>query len=147
MGLETTVKIIGLAIAIAGLFFTGYQIRETNKTLIFTTEQNLYKESREILKFIADNPSIIQLAQSDDISNLESKERNKLSSQIGILLNFYNSILLENNKDYVSSEFRKSLILDFCILSKFPQIKKRLPELAGQPFETLAKIKQIKCHA
>jgi hypothetical protein len=145
--LESTLKVIGVGLTVAGLFFTGYQIREANRTLVFTTEQGVYKESRDILKFLADNPGALIAAQADDISNLDSKERLRLSSQIGMLLNFYNSMLVERNAEYVSPEFRKSLIADFCSLSKFPQISKRLPDKPDQPFQTLARIKQSDCHA
>jgi uncharacterized membrane protein YqjE len=53
---EKGLKFVGAGVAILALFFTGYQIREANKSLIFTTEQSLYKESREILKLIAEYP-------------------------------------------------------------------------------------------
>jgi hypothetical protein len=108
--LENSLKVLGALAGIIALGFTGYQIYETNKTLLFTTEQGLYKESREILKFIAENPSLIQDMRSDDISKLDEKARAKLDAQIGILLNFYNSALLDKTKRYVSAEFRDALI-------------------------------------
>jgi hypothetical protein len=145
--IENALKIIGTVIAIIALVFTGCQIRETNKTLTFTTEQGVYKESRDLLKFIADNPAVMQLARSEDISQLDENARIKLSAQIGILLNFYNSILLERSRSYVSTEFRAALVSDFCSLIKFPQIAKRLPaknDKAG-PFQNLARIKSESC--
>lgn len=68
MDIENPLKILGMGIAAAGLFFTGFQIKEANKTLIFTTEQNLYKESRDILKYISNNPKIYTLAHSADLT-------------------------------------------------------------------------------
>jgi hypothetical protein len=148
MTLETFAKAAGVVLAIIALGFTGYQIRETNKTLIFTTEQSLYKESRDILKFIADNPSLMQWAKMEDVSSLDEKDRVKLSAEIGILLSFYNSVLVEKNAAYISPEFRQALITDFCGLSKLPQVGKRLPaaDRLGQPFEALANIKRRSCN-
>jgi hypothetical protein len=147
VNLETVTKITGAILGILGLFFTAYTIYETNKTLIFTTEQNLYKESREILKFIAENPAIMEPATPDDISKLDRKERLKRQAQIGILLSFYESILTEGNAPYVSADFRKSLIEDFCQLVKFPQININFSERRDQPYTALANIKRSKCHA
>jgi hypothetical protein len=145
--LENGLKVLGAVAGIIALGFTGYQIYETNKTLLFTTEQGLYKESREILKFIAENPSLIQDMRSDDISKLDEKARVKLDAQIGILLNFYNSALLDKTKPYVSDQFRDALISDFCGLSKYAQIAKRLPTQPGKPFQSLADIRKSKCNA
>ncbi|WP_342724165.1 hypothetical protein AAFG07_34580 [Bradyrhizobium sp. B097] len=147
MDMEAYLKLAGVGLTVAGLFFTGYQIREANRTLVFTTEQGVYKESRDILKFLADNPSALVSAQADDISNLDAKDRAKLSSQIGVLLNFYNSMLVDRNSEYVSAEFRRSLIADFCILVRLPQISKRLPDKSDGPFQTLARIRRSDCHA
>ncbi|TWB86880.1 hypothetical protein FBZ93_1256 [Bradyrhizobium macuxiense] len=144
--LESSLKLAGAGLAAAGLFFTGYQIRETNRTLVFTTEQGIYKESRDILRFLADNPGALIAAQSEDVSTHDAKERAKLSSQIGVLLNFYNATLVERNSEYISPEFRKSLVADFCILAKLPQISKRLPDKPNQPFQTLAQIKRSDCN-
>jgi hypothetical protein len=145
--LETSLKVAGVGLTVVGLFFTGYQVREANRTLTFTTEQGVYKESRDILKFMADNPTVMIAAQAEDISNLDAKERFKLSMQIGVLLNFYNSILIEKNAGYVTAEFRKSLIEDFCRLASLPQISKRLPNKPDQPFQALARVKRSECHA
>ncbi len=145
--LESWLKILAAVVAIIALFFTGYQISETKNALIFTTEQNLYKESREILKFMADNPALLQMMQLDDISKLEEKDRSKLAAQVAILLNFYNSVLLKQNANFVSPEFRKSLVSDFCIVAKFPQISKRLTvDKPGQPYSALADIKRRDCN-
>lgn len=146
MDLETFLKIAGVVLTVVGLFFAGYQIRETNKTLVFTTEQGLYKESRDILKFIADNPSIFQAAQVEDISNLDAKERVKLSGQIGILLNFYNSILIHKSAEYISTEFRNRVVQDFCLVAKLPQVNKRLPTKPEQPYQELGNIARSSCH-
>jgi hypothetical protein len=143
--LESSLKLAGVGLAAGGLFFTGYQIRDTNRTLVFTTEQGIYKESRDILKFFSDNPGALVAAQSEDVSTLDAKERAKLSSQIGLLLNFYNATLAERNAEYVSPEFRTSLIADFCIMAKLPQISKRLLDKPDQPFQVLAQIKRSNC--
>jgi hypothetical protein len=147
MDMEAYLKLAGVGLTVAGLFFTGYQIREANRTLVFTTEQGIYKESRDILKYFAENPGALVSAQADDFSNMDAKDRIKLSSQIGILLNFYNSMLIERNAKYMSAEFRRSLISDFCSLAKMPQISKRLPDKPDQPFEALAQVKRSDCHA
>ena len=142
--METFLKIVGTLLAIIALTFTGCQIRETNMTLTFTTEQGVYKESRDLLKFIADNPNTMQFARAEDVSQLDEKERIKLSAQVGILLNFYNSILLERSRNYVSAEFRDALISDFCSLVNYPQIRKKLPDKEG-PFQNLARIRNENC--
>lgn len=146
---EFCLKVLGAVLAIIALFFTGYQIRETKNALIITTEQSLYKDSREILKFMGDNPTLVQMMQADDVSKFDEKDRFKLSAQTGILLNFYNSVLIVKNEGVVSPEFRKELIADFCKLAKFPQISKRLPasDKPDQAFHTLAAIKRRDCNA
>ena len=147
LSLETGSKVVATIAAIFGIFFTGYQIREANNTLVFTTEQGIYKESRDILKFIADNPALMQQMRLDDISKLDENARIKLDAQVGVLLNFFNSALMPKNEGYISDEFRNSLIVDFCSLAKLPQIGKRLPTQAGKPFENLANIRRSKCNA
>lgn len=149
--LEPLLKIVGAIAAIIGLFFTGYQIREANKALIFSTEQSIYRESRELLKFIAENPSLLRNASLSDSSKLSPEESIKLRAQVGILLNFYNAILQDRNAQFVSEAFRNRLISDFCGLVKLPQVKLRLPEKSvlpenQVPFETLASIQRTNCH-
>lgn len=144
---ENVVKIAGLVVGIIAIGFTGCQIRETNKTLVFTTEQNFYKESRDIRKYIADNPGMIVAARENDLSKLNENDKAKLSMQVGLLLNFYNSILQERNKRYVSEDFRRTLIDDFCIIAQWPQVAIRLPDTPNKPFHRLAELKRSECHA
>jgi hypothetical protein len=155
MTTESMVKWAGLIVGIIALFFTACQIRATNKTLVFTTEQNIYKESREIRKYMADNPELVARARLSEISQLTENESTKLRMQIGMLLSFYNSILQENNKRYVSEDFRSSLISDFCIMAGWPQVAARLPNLSTPPavsnkpppFRLLAELKRSHCNA
>jgi hypothetical protein len=49
----------------------------------------------------------------------------ELALQIGVLLNFYNSILSKRYQPYVSAEFRHDFIKDFCDIVNYPQVKKR----------------------
>jgi hypothetical protein len=144
---DTVIKVIGLILTVAALVFTGYQIRQTNKTLIFTTEQGLYKESRDILRYIADHPAMVTAAQLEDDSLLDLKAKVELNAQIGVLLNFYNSILSNRNQPYVSPEFRRDLIKDFCEVAKYPQIKKRIGDAPDKPFHALYEIKRSSCGA
>lgn len=140
------VAIIGLCVAIMGLFFTAYQIGEAKNALVSGNEQVIYKESREILKFLTENPDLLHMMQSADVTKFSERDRVRLDAQIGWILNFYNSSLRTGATE-VTAEFRKTLTDDFCRMARYPQVSERLKsKQQGQPFFLLSSIRQRDCN-
>lgn len=140
------VAIIGLFIAIVGLGATAYQIREAKNALVSGNEQAIYKESREILKFLTENPDLLRMMQLADVTKLNERDRARLDAQIGWVLNFYNSSL-RTGATQVTAEFRRSLTEDFCRMARFLQVSERLKaKQEDQPFFLLSSIRQRDCN-